>query len=188
VTGFVFIILLQPAIPRIWEELWHKLLSSLQEPHCVSKSSCKCSNGLLPFHTTVPAMFSILDRGSMHIQKWRQPIISFNMFQLSASLNRWKKPMSSYIDEKPIPFASLGISLALSLSDFSLIYRSWIDSERTIVNDKNITCTSRVARADFAHLNPFSFWWQFCKPPRPVLLLRLSFSPLPALAFPLTSS
>jgi hypothetical protein len=59
-------------------------------------------------------MFSILDGGDMHIQKWRQPIISFNMFQLSESLNRWKKPMSSYIDGKPIPFASLGISLSLS--------------------------------------------------------------------------
>jgi hypothetical protein len=27
------------------------------------------------------------------------------------------------------------------------------------VNDKNITCTSGVAVANFAHLNPFSFWW-----------------------------
>ncbi len=51
------------------------------------------------------------------------------------------------------------LSLSLSLSDFSLIYRSWIHSESTIVNDKNITCTSGVAVANFAHLNPFSFWW-----------------------------
>jgi hypothetical protein len=86
--------------------------------------------------------FLILDGGDMHIQKWRQPNISLNMFQLSAILNRWKKPMSSYINE-----------------DSSLIYRSWIHSESTIVNGKHITCTSRVAVANFAHWNPFSFWW-----------------------------
>ncbi len=63
--------------------------------------------------------FLILDGGDMHIQKWRQPDISFNMFQLSASLNRWKKPMSSYIDEKLIPFASLWISFSLSLGFLS---------------------------------------------------------------------
>jgi len=79
--------------------------------------------------------FLILDGGDMHIQKWRQPNISFNMFQLSASLNRWKKPMSSYIDEKLIPFASLWVSLSLSwisLSftdlEFILRVRLWMTS------------------------------------------------------------
>ncbi len=44
----------------------------------------------------------------------------FQYVSAHASLNRWKKPMSSYIDEKPIAFASIGLSFALSLSSISL--------------------------------------------------------------------